>query len=113
MTEVLPHRLRKSPTRAPGRGAEMDAAFADFLRIDVANGDASAETIGSYRTGVAQWVAWCASEQLRPGDRNTAPHQTFPPVAARGWIQTRHDSLAADHREALLRGRAECRPAAR
>ena len=60
----------------------MDAAFADFLRIDVANGDASAETIGSYRTGVAQWVAWCASDKLRPRVGNTASHQTLPPVAA-------------------------------
>lgn len=32
------------------------AAFANFLRIDVANGDASADTIRGYRTQVGQWV---------------------------------------------------------
>jgi site-specific recombinase XerD len=44
----------------------LDAAFADFLRIDVANGDASPDTVRSYRSEVAQWVAWCASQGFDP-----------------------------------------------
>ena len=36
----------------------MDAAFADFLRVEVASGDASEDTIRSYRNEVALWVAW-------------------------------------------------------
>src|ERR1035438_3095621 len=67
MTEVLPTRIAEIADSPARSRAEMDAAFADFLRLDVANGDASAETIGSYRTGVAQWVAWCASENCDPG----------------------------------------------
>jgi site-specific recombinase XerD len=55
----------------------FDAAFADFLRIDVANGDASAETIGSYRSGVAQWVAWCASQNLDPATVTAAHVKRF------------------------------------
>ena len=71
MTEPPPTRIQETTLLVqdppPRMRSEMDAAFADFLRIDVANGDASAETIGSYRTGVAQWVAWCAADHCDPG----------------------------------------------
>src|ERR1017187_1759175 len=40
----------------------FDAAFADFLRIDVASGDASPDTVRSYRSEVAMWVAWCVEQ---------------------------------------------------
>ena len=70
MTEVPPTRIPETTALVtdppPRTRSEMDAAFADFLRLDVANGDAAAETIGSYRTGVAQWAAWCASENCDP-----------------------------------------------
>jgi len=41
-------------------------AFAQFLRIDVANGDASLDTIAGYRSQVAQWVDWCAANSIDP-----------------------------------------------
>jgi integrase/recombinase XerD len=44
----------------------LDAAFADFLSIDVANGDASPDTVRSYRSEVALWVVWCASQNFDP-----------------------------------------------
>ena len=40
----------------------MDAAFADFLRVDVASGDAAEDTIRNYRSEVATWVAWCIEQ---------------------------------------------------
>lgn len=43
----------------------MDA-FADFLRLDVANGDASLDTIRGYKTQVAQWVQWCQDNGIDP-----------------------------------------------
>jgi site-specific recombinase XerD len=43
---------------------DFHAAFADFLCIDVANGDASPDTVRSYRSEVAMWVAWCASQNF-------------------------------------------------
>jgi site-specific recombinase XerD len=56
------------PARRQGEAVAIssafDAAFTDFLSVEVANGDASPETISSYRTGVAQWVGWCASQHL-------------------------------------------------
>src|ERR1039458_8943578 len=48
----------------PRASSEMDAAFADFLPVDVANGDASQDTIRNYRNEVALWVAWCIEQGL-------------------------------------------------
>ncbi len=44
----------------------FDAAFADFLRIDVASGEASPDTIRKYRAEVAVWVEWCAGQGIDP-----------------------------------------------
>src|SRR5215471_21788170 len=46
--------------------ADLDAAFARFLRLDVADGDAAPETVRSYRTQVAAWVAWCGDAGVDP-----------------------------------------------
>ena len=43
---------------------EFDAAFARFLRLDVANGDASLDTVRGYRSQLAAWVAWCAEHAV-------------------------------------------------
>jgi site-specific recombinase XerD len=40
----------------------MDAAFADFLRVDVASGDAAEDTIRNYRNEVELWVGWCIEQ---------------------------------------------------
>ena len=52
--------------RVGAASAAFDAAFADFLRIDVANGDAAADTLRSYRNETALWVAWCGSQGFDP-----------------------------------------------
>lgn len=41
-------------------------AFARFLRVDVANGDATPDTIASYKREVTAWVKWCAAQDLDP-----------------------------------------------
>ena len=41
-------------------------AFADFLDIDVADGDATEDTVRTYLTSVASFLKWCASENLEP-----------------------------------------------
>lgn len=40
------------------RSGELDGAFARFLRLDVANGEAAADTIRGYRSQLAAWVNW-------------------------------------------------------
>ena len=52
--------------RPPLPPSDMDAAFADFLRVEVASGDASEDTIRSYRNEVALWVAWCIEQGFDP-----------------------------------------------
>lgn len=39
-------------------------AFARFLRLDVANGDATDDTIRAYYNEVAAWVRWCDSKGI-------------------------------------------------
>ena len=48
--------------RPPRPASALDAAFADFLRVDVASGDASDDTIRNYRSEVELWVAWCIEQ---------------------------------------------------
>jgi len=54
------------PSRPPQTTSALEVAFADFLRIDVANGDASEDTIRSYRSQVGLWVAWCRDRGVDP-----------------------------------------------
>ena len=44
--------------------SDLDAAFARFLRLDVANGDASVDTIRGYRSQLAAWVSWCLDNHI-------------------------------------------------
>jgi len=52
--------------RPPRPASALDAAFADFLRVDVASGDASDDTIRNYRSEVELWVAWCIEQSFDP-----------------------------------------------
>jgi site-specific recombinase XerD len=45
-------------------GLDLDTAFARFLRLDVANGDASLHTLRGYRCQLAAWVGWCAEHAV-------------------------------------------------
>ncbi|RYG63875.1 hypothetical protein EON80_20335 [bacterium] len=46
--------------------SDIHTAFARFLRVDVANGDATQDTIDSYYREVATWVRWCESKKIEP-----------------------------------------------
>ncbi|MGB7760564.1 MAG: tyrosine-type recombinase/integrase [Bryobacteraceae bacterium] len=52
--------------RPPRPASDLDVAFADFLRVDVASGDASDDTIRNYRSEVEVWVAWCLQQGFDP-----------------------------------------------
>jgi site-specific recombinase XerD len=45
---------------------DMLNAFEAFLQLDVANGDATADTIAGYRREVAAWVKWCDQLNIDP-----------------------------------------------
>jgi hypothetical protein len=42
----------------------LNAAFARFMRLDVANGDAWPHTIRGYRSQLAAWVSQCANHAI-------------------------------------------------
>jgi integrase/recombinase XerD len=46
--------------------ADLSQAMADFLRLNVADGDVSPKTIASYLTEVKQYTLWCESEGINP-----------------------------------------------
>ncbi|BCM94270.1 tyrosine recombinase XerD [Abditibacteriota bacterium] len=41
-------------------------AFEWFMQIDVANGDATQDTVAAYRREVGMWIAWCEKRSLHP-----------------------------------------------
>lgn len=46
----------------------LTEAFADFLSIDVANGDARPDTVRVYKAQVKMWWQWCRENGIRPGE---------------------------------------------
>ncbi len=46
---------------------DLEAAFARFLRLDVADGDAAADTIRGYLGQLAAWLRWCAAHSTAVG----------------------------------------------
>ncbi|GMA66310.1 tyrosine-type recombinase/integrase [Alicyclobacillus fastidiosus] len=52
-------------------------AFAEFLRLDVANGDASADTIRGYKTQVTQWVEWCRGNGINPATATSGDVKSY------------------------------------
>jgi site-specific recombinase XerD len=73
--EVVP--FRRQERAAALVPAAFDAAFAEFLRIDVASGDASKDTVRSYRAEVAAWGAWCQDRGIDPATATIAHVKLF------------------------------------
>jgi len=65
MTETTAITVRD---RAELATADILDAFAAFLRLNVAQGDASPETVRSYHAHVGQFVDWCTSQGLNPAE---------------------------------------------
>ncbi|MBS1875401.1 MAG: tyrosine-type recombinase/integrase [Acidobacteria bacterium] len=53
--------LKPSPTLS-----ELEAAFTDFIRVEVANGDASEDTVRNYCTQIRSWMGWCGLMRVDP-----------------------------------------------
>lgn len=54
--------------RAALATADILDTFAAFLRLNVAQGDASPETVRSYHAHAGQFVAWCTDRGLNPAE---------------------------------------------
>lgn len=45
---------------------QLQTAFADFLRLDIASGDAAADTLNTYISQIKQYLNWCFAQNLNP-----------------------------------------------
>jgi integrase/recombinase XerD len=57
---ISPHQLQEIGTE------DLLVAFADFLNIDIANGDAAADTISTYSSQIQQYLNWCQTTDINP-----------------------------------------------
>lgn len=58
--------LKQSSAALMGNQDQNLILFAEFLRLDVANGDARPDTIRTYKQQMAQYVEWCAENNINP-----------------------------------------------
>ena len=66
MSEIVPlSEVVEGVVVSPRKMDPLDA-FEWFLQIDVANGDATRDTIAGYRREVGYWLDWCAKRDLDP-----------------------------------------------
>ncbi len=68
-TEIIRRNMQPPPTVAatpPALDIDPMDAFEWFLRIDVANGDATPDTVEAYRREVGAWVNWCERNGFDP-----------------------------------------------
>jgi site-specific recombinase XerD len=57
---------KQSPLAAVVPADQLLEAFQEFMRLDVAQGDASPETVRTYWGQVQAFVAWCEEERIEP-----------------------------------------------
>jgi site-specific recombinase XerD len=113
MTALVP--LKPAPTLS-----ELETAFADFLRVEVANGDASEDTVRNYSTQIRLWMRWCALMRIHPAAatitdvkrfRQTLVEAGYQPSGIRGRLSIirrfyealRHAGLRPDNPAAGVR----------
>ena len=67
------------PSSKPAPLAQVDAleAFGDFLRLRVADGDASPATIRTYRGHVAAFYAWCKAQGVNPAQASEGDLEAY------------------------------------
>jgi site-specific recombinase XerD len=91
-------------------------AFAQFLRLDVAEGDASPETVRTYRGQVGAFVAWCEQEEIAPSlasDEDLKAYRSYlvDQGYARSTIAGRLNSVRRFYAMAQARGFRHDNPA--
>jgi site-specific recombinase XerD len=91
--------LIKSKPLQPKLAHDLDHIFADFLRIDVANGDASPDTIRGYRTQVESWASWCMSQGINPALATTEDVKAY----RQDLVSAKYKPASIAHRLVILR----------
>lgn len=69
----------------PAIDVDLSQALADFLRLNVADGDASPKTVASYLTEIRQYTQWCESEGINPAQAGEDDLREY-----RGYLVAHH-----------------------
>jgi len=95
---------------------EMLAAWADFLRLDVAQGDASPRTVATYQAQVRDFLGWCVARGIHPAlateDDLKAYRAHLTERYARATVATRLTAVRRFYEAAVWRGFRPDNPAA-
>jgi site-specific recombinase XerD len=95
---------------------DLLAAWADFLRLDVAQGDASPRTVATYQAQVRDFLAWCEAQGLHPAlateDDLKAYRAHLVERYARATVAIRLAAVRRFYQAAVWRGYRPDNPAA-
>lgn len=87
---------------------DLAQAMADFLRLNVADGDASPKTIASYLTEVRQYTQWCGSAGINPARATEDDLRQYRSYLVehytRGTVATKLAAIRRFYDAALWRG---------
>jgi len=107
---------QKSEIQAVASTDDLLAAWADFLRLDVAQGDASPRTVATYQAQVRDFLAWCQAQGLHPAlateDDLKAYRAHLVERYARATVATRLAAVRRFYQAAVWRGYRTDNPAA-
>jgi integrase/recombinase XerD len=110
--------IRRSETidRVPVSTGDLLLAWADFLRLDVAQGDASPRTVATYQAQVRDFLTWCQAHGLHPAlateDDLKAYRAHLVEQYARATVATRLAAIRRFYQAAVWRGYRTDNPAA-
>lgn len=87
---------------------DLNQAMADFLRLNVADGDASAKTIASYLTEVRQYTRWCETVRINPARATENDVRSYRAYLidsySRGTVATKLAAIRRFYDAAVWRG---------
>jgi integrase/recombinase XerD len=99
----------------PAVAIDLGQALADFLRLSIADGDASPKTVASYLTEVRQYTQWCESEGINPARATEDDLRAYRSYLVghyrRGTVATKLAAVRRFYDAALWRGLRPDNPA--
>jgi len=109
--------ITPSPNNLPAPTVDVLDRLAGFLRLNVAEGDASEHTIRAYLTQIGQFVNWCAEIGIDPGTATDHDLATYRRALAqagykRSTIGVMLASVRRFYEAAIWRGLRQDNPAA-
>lgn len=96
---------------------DVESLVADWLHLDVANGDACSDTLKTYRGNFAAWLNWCGENSVHPGQATVEDVKGWRQnLVANGskpsTIALKLTTIRRFYKSAVDRGILKCNPAA-